>query len=119
MSEIARVGVDLAKRVVQVHAVDGAGRAKAVMNAELTRTGLTRIIIPTLYHPQYVDCARALTRSNDPAGFVRSLAKMARWASQFGYENLDSTIDAMRNTNALEESPAQFRLLNADGSAQA
>jgi hypothetical protein len=44
---------------------------------------------------------------------------MARWASQFGYENLDSTIDAMRNTNALEESPAQFRLLNADGSAQA
>ena len=29
MSETTRVGGDLAKRVVQVHAVDGAGRAKA------------------------------------------------------------------------------------------
>ena len=55
------------------------------MNSELTCTGLGRIIIPTLYHPQYVDCARALTRTNDPAGFVRSLAKMARWASQFDF----------------------------------
>ena len=107
--------------VSEVHPFDdGNGRlSRLVMNAELTRTGLARIIIPTLYHPQYVDCARALTRSNDPAGFVRSLAKMARWASQFDYANLDSIVDAMRNTNALEESPAQFRLLNADGSAEA
>ena len=89
------------------------------MNSELTRTGLSRIIIPTLYHPQYVDCARALTRRNDPAGFARSLAKMARWASQFDYTNLDALIAALRATNALEESPAQNRLLNADGSYEA
>lgn len=73
---------------------------------------------PTLYHPQY-DCARALTRGNDPRGFVRSLAKMARWASQFDYSNLDALIRSLRATNALEESPAQFRLLNADGSYEA
>ena len=107
--------------VSEVHPFDdGNGRlSRLVMNAELTRTGLTRIILPTLYHPQYVDCARALTRNNDPVGFVRSLAKMARWAGQFDYSNLDSLIDVLRKTNALEESPAQFRLLNADGSAEA
>lgn len=104
--------------VSEVHPFDdGNGRlSRLVMNAELTRTGLSRIIIPTLYHPQYVDCARALTRGDDPRGFVRSLAKMARWASQFDYSNLDTLIRSLRATNALEESPAQFRLLNADGS---
>ena len=99
---------------------DGNGRlSRLVMNSELSRSGLSRIIIPTLYHPQYVDCARALTRANEPAGFVRSLAKMARWSSQFDYTDLNVLIAALRRTNALEESPTQFRLLNADGSTEA
>ena len=89
------------------------------MNAELTRAGESRIIIPTLYHPQYVDCARALTRGDDPRGFVRSLAKMASWSSQFDFSSLDQLIAALRKTNALEESPAQYRLLNADGTTEA
>ena len=59
-------------------------------------------------HSGFIESARALTRSNDPAGFLRSLAKMARCASQFDYANLDSIIDALRNTNALEEPPRSF-----------
>lgn len=107
--------------ISEVHPFDdGNGRlSRLVMNAELTRAGVSRIIIPTLYHPQYVDCARALTRGNDPEGFVRSLAKMALWSSQFDYAELPELIAALRGTNALEESPAQFRLLNADGSTAA
>lgn len=106
--------------ISEVHPFDdGNGRlSRLVMNAELTRTGLSRIIIPPLYHPQYVDCARALTRGNDPVGFVRSLAKMARWSSRFDYSKLDKLIATLRTTNALEESPANYRLLNADGSKE-
>ncbi len=89
------------------------------MNAELTRAGASRIIIPTLYHLQYVDCARALTRKNEPQGFVQALAKMAHWSSQFNYEGLDLLIDEVRKTNALEESPVEFQLLNLDGSRAA
>lgn len=97
---------------------DGNGRlSRLVMNAELSRVGLTRIIIPTLYHPQYVDCARALTRKNEPENFVTSLAKMARWCSQFDYADLDALIAALKKTNALEESPVEYRLLNVDGTA--
>jgi len=106
--------------ISEVHPFDdGNGRmSRLVMNAELSRTGLARIIVPTLYHPQYVDCARALTRANEPAGFVRSLAKMARWSSRFDYSDLDALIAVLRKTNALEESPTQFRLLNADGTSE-
>jgi hypothetical protein len=97
---------------------DGNGRlSRLVMNSELTRVGLNRIIIPTLFHPQYVDCARLLTRSNEPEGFVSSLAKMANWSVQFDYSDLDGLIAALKKSNALEESPAQYKLLNVDGSS--
>jgi hypothetical protein len=95
---------------------DGNGRlSRLIMNAELSRLGLCRIIIPTLFHPQYVDCARRLTNNNDPEGFVRSLSKMAVWCSQFNYENLPDLIQDLRNCNAMEDSPSSYRLLNKDG----
>ena len=57
---------------------DGNGRlSRLVMNSELTIVGLSRIIISTLFHPQYVDCTRLLARSNKAEGFVSSLSKMA------------------------------------------
>lgn len=105
--------------VSEVHPFeDGNGRlSRLVMNAELSRIGLNRIIIPTLFHPQYVDCARNLTRNNDPVGFVACLAKMARWCSTFKYDDLDKLIATLKASNAMEESPVQYKLLNAGGSA--
>jgi fido (protein-threonine AMPylation protein) len=104
--------------VSEIHPFDdGNGRlSRLLMNAELTRVGLARVIIPTLFHPQYVDCARALTRKNDPTGFVRSIVKMVHWCNQFDYSDIDALIQAIRNTNALEESPVEYKLLNREGS---
>ncbi|MGU7775940.1 Fic family protein [Burkholderia sp. MR1-5-21] len=103
--------------VAEIHPfVDGNGRiSRLVMNAELSRTGLHRIIVPTLFHPQFVDCLRKLTRDDEPADYARSLAKMAIWCAQFDYSNLDGVIENLKKTNAMEESPAQFQLLNIDG----
>lgn len=96
---------------------DGNGRlSRLVMNAELSRVGLHRIIIPSLFHPQYIDCVRKLTRNDEPEDFVRCLAKMARWCAQFNYLDLDELISQLKACNALEESPTQFKLLNLDGS---
>lgn len=98
---------------------DGNGRlSRLALNAELTRMGLHRVIIPTLFHPQYVDCARSLTRNNEPDGFARSIAKMARWCAQFDYADLNRLIADLKTTNALEESPVQFKLLNLNGSTE-
>jgi len=100
--------------VSEVHPFDdGNGRlSRLTMNAELSRLGLCRIIIPTLFHPQYVDCQRALTRSDDPDGFIRALAFAVRWCAAFDYSDLLSLVAALRATNAFEESPAQFKLLD-------
>lgn len=103
--------------VSEVHPFeDGNGQvSRLVMNAELSRFGLHRIIIPTLFYPQYVDCARTLTRSNSTEGFVSSLSKMATWCSQFDYADLDALIARIRQTNAFEESPVRYQLKNLDG----
>ncbi|MDP2788409.1 MAG: Fic family protein [Pseudomonadota bacterium] len=107
--------------VADVHPFeDGNGRlSRLTMNAELSRLGLCRIVIPTLFHPQYVDCQKALTQGNEPAGLISALAKAAVWCAQFEYSNFKTLIATARNTNAFEESPMQFRLLNIDGSKMA
>lgn len=93
---------------------DGNGRlSRLMMNAELSRLGLCRIIIPTLFHPQYVDCQRALTRANEPDGFIKALAFAARWCAGFDYADLPPLIAALRATNAFEEWPTQYKLLDA------
>ncbi len=104
--------------VAEIHPfVDGNGRiSRLVMNAELSRTGLHRIIVPTLFHPQFVDCLRKLTRENEPADYARSLAKMAHWCAQFDYTDMDSLIAHLKKTNAMEESLTRFQLLNINGS---
>ena len=96
---------------------DGNGRiSRLLMNAELSRIGLCRVIIPTLFHLQYVDCVKQLTHNNDPAGSVKAIALMAQWSSQFDYSDLPKLILNLIKTNALEESPIRYKLMNVDGS---
>jgi len=99
--------------VSEIHPFDdGNGRlSRLIMNAELSRLGLCRIIIPTLFHPQYVDCLRALTRANEPDGFIKALTFAVQWCAGFSYTDLPSLIASLKNTNAFEESPVQYKLL--------
>ena len=96
---------------------DGNGRvSRLVMNAELSRTGESRIIIPTLFHEEYVDCQRQLSRQNDPNGHIRALTLMQAWTKAFDYFHIDALITAVKKTNALERSRTQFKLVMPDGS---
>ena len=95
---------------------DGNGRlSRLMLNAELSRLGLCRVIIPTLFHPQYVDCLRALTRSDSAGPFVKAIAKMATWTTTFAYADYNVLLSQLRKANAFEESPAQCKLYDASG----
>lgn len=108
----------LAFLISEVHPFsDGNGRlSRLVMNAELSRTGESRIIIPTLFHEEYVDCQRQLSRQNDPSGHVRALTLMQAWTVAFDYSDINRLIETVKKTNALERSRAQFKLTMPDGS---
>lgn len=99
---------------------DGNGRlSRLMMNAELSRMGRCRIIIPTLYHEQYVDAQRALTRRDDPEPFIRALSHIAEWATLFDYTDVRQVEAAMKQSHAFEEDPREFRLLRPNGSTLA
>lgn len=115
---IARA-IYLAFLVSEVHPfTDGNGRiSRLVMNAELSRTGESRVIIPMLFHEEYVDCQRQLSRQNLPDGHIRALTLMQGWTIAFDYSETTALIESVRRTNAMEDSRQDFRLTMPDGSA--
>jgi hypothetical protein len=99
--------------VAEVHPFDdGNGRlARLVMNAELTAMDACRIIIPTLYREQYLDCLRRLTREADPLPFLKAMTHIQEWTAGFNYEELDTVIARMKACNAFERSLNQYKLV--------
>jgi Fic/DOC family len=98
--------------VAEVHPFDdGNGRiARLIMNAELSQNKECRIIIPTLYREQYLDCLRVLTREGNPKPFIKAMTYIQEWTSDFDFDDLDETLDSMSKCNAFEKSLIEFRL---------
>lgn len=99
--------------VSEVHPfTDGNGRlARLVMNAELSVLGSCRIIVPTLFREEYLDCLRLLTRDGQAAPMLAAMQKIHQWSAAFDYEDLDQVIAQMTRCNAFERSLIQFKLL--------
>lgn len=100
--------------VAEIHPFnDGNGRlARLVMNSELSVVGACRIIIPTLFRDEYLDCLRVLSREGNPKPFVAAMQKIQAWSAAFKYDDLDAVIEKMKQCNAFERSLVQHRLLN-------
>ncbi len=99
--------------VSEVHPFnDGNGRlARLVMNAELSAVNACRIVVPTLYREQYLDCLRVLTRDRQPGPFLKAMSDILVWTSKFNYQDLDAVIAELERCHAFERSLTQFKLL--------
>jgi Fic family protein len=99
--------------VSEVHPFkDGNGRvSRLAMNAELTRAGQCRVIVPTLARDEFFDTLRLMSRSADPKALVDFIVRMQRWTASFRYDDLAFAVSRMALCNAMQENPARFRLL--------
>jgi len=99
--------------VAEVHPfTDGNGRlARLAMNAELSVVSASRIIIPTLYREEYLDCLRVLTREGNPKPYLDAMQHIHAWTAAFDYDDLDKVIADMKACNAFQRSRNQFKLL--------
>ena len=94
---------------------DGNGRlARLVMNSELSVVGACRIIIPTLFREEYLDCLRELSRGGNPIPFISAMQRIQAWTAAFVYDDLDAVIEKMKRCNAFERSLVQHRLLDPE-----
>lgn len=88
--------------VSEVHPfLDGNGRiARVMMNAELTKNGQTKIIIPTVYRDDYLGALRQLTRRIDPSAYIRMMQKAWEFSSTISSEVMDTMIKHLEASNA-------------------
>lgn len=99
--------------VSEVHPFnDGNGRlARLVMNSELSVAGEARIIVPTLFRDEYLDCLRELTRAARTKPYLDAMTNIQRWTAAFSYDDLDATVELMKRCSAFEKSLVKHRLL--------
>lgn len=91
--------------ISEVHPfMDGNGRmARIMMNAELVKTGQTRIIIPTVYRDDYMVALRRLTRRQDADTYIRMLSRAQEFSETVVGEDMDAMEDVLERSNAFKE----------------
>jgi len=64
--------------ISEVHPfTDGNGRISRIMgDAELFKSGLSRIIVPTVFREDYIGSLKRFTNRNDPDAFIRVMDKL-------------------------------------------
>jgi hypothetical protein len=98
----------LAKFVIaEIHPFqDGNGRtSRLLMNLILSRSGLTRIVIPTVFHEDYILSLKALTNEGNAEPYVRMLTTAAKFSALLNYAGPDRVLAQLDKSNAKKERP--------------
>lgn len=84
--------------------LDGNGRiARVMMNAELTKAGQSKIIIPTVYREDYMGALRKLTRQSDPETYIRMLQRAHEFSTTIFGESMDAMENYLKQCEAFKE----------------
>lgn len=97
--------------VSEVHPfTDGNGRISRIMgNAELFKSGLSRIIVPTVFREDYIGSLKRFTNRKDPDAFVRVMDKLQHFSHNIFGETFEEFNNYMKATNAYKE-PTEGKL---------
>lgn len=86
--------------VAEIHPfVDGNGRiARKIMNAELIKGGLERIIIPPIYREDYLNGIRAVSHQKDFAAYCRMIDRAHYFTARFDYTDANAIKEEFTRT---------------------
>lgn len=91
--------------ISEVHPfLDGNGRlARVMMNADLVKAGLTKIIIPTVFREDYLGALRQLTRRGITDTYIRMLQRAQRFGATLGGKTPEELRGILEQSNAFKE----------------
>ena len=103
--------------VSEVHPfTDGNGRISRIMgNAELFKSGLSRIIVPTVYREDYIMSLKKFTNRKEPDAFIRVMDKLQYFSNNIFGDNFDELNNYFKATDAYKE-PSEGKLKIIDRS---
>jgi hypothetical protein len=89
---------------------DGNGRISRIMgNAELFKSGQSRIIVPTVFREDYILALKKLTHRKEPDTLIRVMDKLHHFSSQIFGECFDELNKYLETSNAYKE-PSEGKL---------
>jgi hypothetical protein len=102
--------------ISEVHPfADGNGRlSRLFMNAELSRLGLTRVVVPTVLREDYLSAVRFLSRNDDPGPLLRVISRCQTLHNRTPFESYDDAARVLRGSNAFEKADANTRFVMPD-----
>lgn len=91
--------------ISEVHPfTDGNGRISRIMgDAELFKSGLSRIIVPTVFREDYIGSLKRFTNRKDPDAFIRVMDKLQHFSKNIFGENFEELNNYIKATNAYKE----------------
>jgi hypothetical protein len=91
--------------VSEIHPfADGNGRAaRIMMNAELVAAGENRIVVPTVYHNNYLMALKALSQNGITGALVRALDFAQRYTAAVDFSELDRARFILERTHAFAD----------------
>jgi hypothetical protein len=94
--------------VSEVHPFeDGNGRiARIMMNAELVKANLRRILIPTIYREDYLLALRKLSRQQIPDVYVRMLDRAQAFSAWLQTQDFGTAVQQLHLSKAFDEPEA-------------
>jgi hypothetical protein len=103
--------------ISEVHPfTDGNGRISRIMgNAELFKSGLSRIIVPTVYREDYIMSLKKFTNRKEPDTFIRVMDKLQYFSNNIFGDNFDELNNYFKATDAYKE-PSEGKLKIIDRS---
>lgn len=83
---------------------DGNGRiARVMMNAELVKADIARIIILTVYREDYLLALRKLTRRQVATAYIKMMDRAHQFSHQLPASDFEGLLKALQQSNAFEE----------------
>jgi hypothetical protein len=103
--------------ISEVHPfTDGNGRISRIMgNAELFKSGLSRIIVPTVYREDYIMSLKKFTNRKESDTFIRVMDKLQYFSNHIFGDNFDELNSYFKATGAYKE-PSEGKLKIIDRS---
>ena len=93
---------------------DGNGRISRIMgNAELFKSGLSRILVPTVYREDYIMSLKKFTNRKEPDAFIRVMDKLQYFSNNIFGDDFDALNDYFKATDAYKEpSEGQLKIID-------
>ena len=83
---------------------DGNGRiSRIMMNAELVAAGQAKILVPTVFRPDYIGALRRLSRNNDPDVLVSAMVRLREFSRRLSGADFETMRRQLESAGAFKD----------------